>query len=605
MKATITLLILLALTVPLFRAQTQPLATRRATVTQLETQPATLNRDTLLVMAYADLVRDLIKKEPPDSCLLYIEKAGVLARKRDWQQGILLTLIRKASCLNIANRHYEALRVGLTGLTLAEKQGDLYYQGLFHRSLGNNYDMLDNYDKAIPHYETCLRLSERIPALLITRAHALVELGDAYRFIRKQPGRAKKLIEQAIAIYQANDSSSLGYAYDYYGQALTDLHLFQEAEESFIRAHRYNTQSEKEYLLSELLLHEAELYVLEKKYEKAIAKAQDCLIYSKRKKSLYGQRGAYRVLFASYKAQGRMSEALASHEQFVFFNDALNETSNSERFQAVRAGYEQQTQTDRISQLTISQQRRIQQILVAGLSVLLIFLGYVFYNNRQLRRKNRAISGALLQGQTLERQRVAADLHDNLGGTLSALHWSLEAIDKTRLTPVEQAVYATISQQVSQAYTDVRLLSHNLLPDELAKQGLVVALAKLVDKMNLNTTVRFCLTGTDNFPRLDRQLEFELYSVCLELLTNITKHARATEGYIDIAQHKGRLKLTVGDNGAGLTTGQRSDGRGLQNVAARVASLGGTWVVVSVPDGGIQHQIAVPIRTPAHASSQT
>ena len=215
-----------------------------------------------------------------------------------------------------------------------------------------------------------------------------------------------------------------------------------------------------------------------------------------------------------------------------------------------------------------------------------------------LQVQNQQITTAHLQGQTTERQRVAADLHDNLGTTLSALHWSLEAMDTTKLSAVEQAVYATINQQVSQAYNDVRLLSHNLLPDELAKQGLAVALCHLVDKMNRNTTVRFGLSGTDALPQLDQQAEFELYSICLELLNNTIKHAHATEGFIDLTLANGMLYMTVGDNGTGVAN-QRTDGRGLQNVAARVDSLAGTWKVDSTPGGGVQNRISVPVRIPS------
>lgn len=209
--------------------------------------------------------------------------------------------------------------------------------------------------------------------------------------------------------------------------------------------------------------------------------------------------------------------------------------------------------------------------------------------------QNRRITSAHLQGQTTERQRVAADLHDNLGTTLSALHWNLEAMDNAKLSPVEQAVYATISQQVNQAYNDVRLLSHNLLPDELAKKGLAVALQNLMQKMNRNTAVRFDLSGADTLPRLDQQTEFELYSICLELLNNTIKHANATEGHIELALANNALFLTVGDNGAGLN-GHHSEGHGLQNIAARVASLGGTWAVDSGAGGGVLNRIQVPVR---------
>ncbi len=218
-----------------------------------------------------------------------------------------------------------------------------------------------------------------------------------------------------------------------------------------------------------------------------------------------------------------------------------------------------------------------------------------------LQNRNNELQAAHLQGQTTERQRVAADLHDNLGTTLSALHWNLEAMDNAKLSPVEQAVYATIRQQVGQAYTDVRLLSHNLLPDELAKKGLAVALQNLVQKMNRNTALRFDLSGANALPRLDQQTEFELYSICLELLNNTIKHANATEGHIELTLTKNTLVLTVGDNGAGLN-GHQSDGHGLQNIAARVASLGGTWAVESEPGGGVLNRIQVPVKTPSHAS---
>lgn len=379
------------------------------------------------------------------------------------------------------------------------------------------------------------------------------------------------------------------------------MNLFRQAEESFTHADRYLAQSGKEYLMPELLLHKAELYIAERKYAKAIRQARVCLDYSVRKESRYGQRGAYRILYQSNKALGHLDSALANHEQFVVMNDAINETANSERFRAEQSDYALQTQQDTIAQLTISQQRQTQWLLLGSLVLLLLFSIHVFHNNRQLSQKSRAITSALLQGQTLERQRVAADLHDNLGSTPSALRWNLEATDKTRLSAVEQTIYATISQQIGQAYTDVRLLSHNLLPDELAKQGLAVALQKLIDKMNRSTPVRFQLSGAHSLPRLDRQTEFELYSICLELLNNTIKHAQANQGHIEVSQANGNLHLTVADNGTGLDN-QRSDGRGLQNVAARVDSIGGHWTVDSTPGGGVQHRITVPVKMPVRVS---
>lgn len=584
----------LLVTTTLATAQTNPIQATWTAVRQLEAQPATFQRDTALVRAYANFALDMVKLESADSGIIYAEKAYALAKTISWMPGVLLALVRKASCQNIANQYFDALQTGLQGLQLAEQQQDGYYQALFHRSLGNNYDMLDNYDRAVPHYERCLKLTEGVPALQHTRGHALVELGDAYRFYYKKPARAKALIEQAIRIYAAHDSSALGYAYDYYGQALTDLKLYRQAEQSFVRSEQYYRQFGKTYLLPELLLHEAELYGAMNDYDRAIAKARECLLVSQQQKSFYGLRGAYRILYEAGKATGNYTSALTNHEFYMQLNDSVNATNRDLKFQGLRADYELQRQKTLNQELTIGKQKQAESILLTGVGLLLIFSAYIIYNNRQLRQKNRAILSALLQGQTLERQRVAADLHDNLGTTLSALHWNLETLDKTHLSPSEQAVYANISQQVSQAYNDVRLLAHNLLPEQLAKQGLVVALQHLVDKLNRSTLVKFQLTGADALPRLGQQTEFELYSICLELLQNTLKHANATESQLSFSLKKDSLCLTVSDNGRGLD-GQGKDGRGLQNVAARVKALDGQWEVESNADTGVKHNISIPV----------
>jgi len=589
-KEVITLLLLIG---GALLAQTSQVTARWDAIRRLEAQPSTLGRDTVLVQAYADFIQEWVKKELPDTGIFYADRAYQLARNRDWNKGILLSLIRKASCQNLANRHYEALRTGLTGLKLAEQRGDVYYQGVFHRSLGNNYDMLDNYARAIPHYETSLRLSERVPALNLTRAHVLVELGDAYRLHRKRPDRAKVLQEQAIAIYQAHDSSALGYAYDYYGQALTDLNLFRQAEEAFRRSKQLYDRFGKEYLVPELLLHEAELYAAARQHERAIAKARQCLAYSQRKKSLYGQRGAYRVLYQSSRALKQSDSALAHHEQFVVLNDSINETNNNQRFQAVQADYALQTQADTIARMTIRQQQQTQQVLLASVGMLLLFSGYVFYQNRKLRRKNAEVSAASLQGQTLERRRVAADLHDSLGGLLASLRWQMQQVDEYGLDEKQRGIFQTTLQTLTDAYQRVRLISHNLLPDELEKQGLAQGLRYLVNTLNRAGGIQIDLEMDGLNERLPKQTEFELYSISLELLTNVLKHAGATEAYLELHRRNGTLKLTVSDNGRGWD-GQTTDGHGWKNIQHRLDSLGGQATVLPRAGRGTEVEIRVP-----------
>ena len=115
-----------------------------------------------------------------------------------------------------------------------------------------------------------------------------------------------------------------------------------------------------------------------------------------------------------------------------------------------------------------------------------------------LLKQNAELQAALLQGQTIERKRVAADLHDSLGSTMTSLIWTLQAIDTHKLQPEEQNVYQNLKKMLSNAYDEVRLLSHNLLPEEFEKQGLVSALQYFVRKVNQNSSIKFDLQIAEN-----------------------------------------------------------------------------------------------------------
>lgn len=106
--------------------------------------------------------------------------------------------------------------------------------------------------------------------------------------------------------------------------------------------------------------------------------------------------------------------------------------------------------------------------------------------NDELIMKNQEILEALTKGQTIERKRVALELHDNLGSTLSALKWRLETINGDNLNEKERKVYAGIVDMMKNAYAEVRLISHNMLPVELEERGLFEALNKFINDINIS-----------------------------------------------------------------------------------------------------------------------
>jgi signal transduction histidine kinase len=214
--------------------------------------------------------------------------------------------------------------------------------------------------------------------------------------------------------------------------------------------------------------------------------------------------------------------------------------------------------------------------------------------NAQLRAKNQEIEEALLRGQTQERRRVAADLHDNLGGTLIAIKNSLLTLNPARLTSREQGIYHNLHGMIRGAYTEVRHLSHNLQPEELEKHGLAEAVQRLVTRLNLTQPIRFDLCLTE-LPHLSKSTEFHLYSICLELCTNVLRHSQATLASVVFETAGSDLVLTVDDNGQGMTDSEAS-GMGLQNIYARTETLGGWISVQTAPQVGTSFCVVLPVR---------
>ena len=580
-------------------AQRSALDQARQETMALESRKPSIARDTLLALSLYECARLYSESKTPDSAIIYINRADTLSKRHQWKTGEGLQEYRTGNyymtlgLATVATEHF------LKALKCFQESKDTWRQSQTYNYLGvntvyNDFSDTANVLRGIKLLEKAYHLARK-GGFARAKAAALINIIQAYEKI----GEYRKALY--VAQLMPENFAGSNPLFPWTTMAVCYAHTENSKEYHRYRdsiATRKNLSAYERYYISfefgAMELHfknviKAEHYALEMR--------QAALELQADKKVLEAEILLHQV----YKAINNPNLALWHLEQVRALEKKLSETTSKQAVEELQLKYNTQriqADNDRL------QQTRTQNFLLAGLGLLAVFTAYAFRSNRQLRQKNREISEALLQGQTLERKRVAADLHDNLGSTLSALQWSLEVIDKTKLTKPEQDVYATLSQQVSQAHNDVRLLSHNLLPDELAKQGLAATLRNLVEKMNRNTPVHFSLTGADSLPRLDRQTEFELYSICLELLNNVLKHAQASETSIDIQQTNNTLHLTINDNGTGIDR-QQSTGRGLQNIATRVESLAGTWVTDSPPGKGTQNRIIVPLRMPARASSQT
>ncbi len=205
---------------------------------------------------------------------------------------------------------------------------------------------------------------------------------------------------------------------------------------------------------------------------------------------------------------------------------------------------------------------------------------------------------AMVQGQEKERLRIARDLHDDLGGTLAAVKMHIGNL-QTHIDRKEnpEQLLEKLNDLTSIAYNRVRSIAHERNVGVMADKGLVPAIKSLTEKISSarNLEISFETYGLTN--RISNNLEITIFRFVQELITNIIKHAYATEATISMTQHDKELNIIVEDNGRGFKVGKlvEKDGMGLGSIERRVEFLEGTMEVDSTIGRGTHIIIDIPL----------
>jgi two-component system, NarL family, sensor histidine kinase UhpB len=209
----------------------------------------------------------------------------------------------------------------------------------------------------------------------------------------------------------------------------------------------------------------------------------------------------------------------------------------------------------------------------------------------RLERERRDSALRELAAQERERLRIARELHDEVGQMLTAIALRAErAADDA--APVERSALLEISQTALGSLEDVRRIARELRPEVLDDLGLVNAVIALCGRVDRQPGLRVRRELEWSLPKLAPEVELVIYRVAQEALTNVLRHAAATEVVVELRREPDSVVLEVADNGRGLPGDAVERGmRGMRERASVIdAELdvharaeGGTRVVLNVP----------------------
>ena len=221
---------------------------------------------------------------------------------------------------------------------------------------------------------------------------------------------------------------------------------------------------------------------------------------------------------------------------------------------------------------------------------------------RESEQRLRFLTSQLLSAQERERKRISMELHDELGQSLAVLKLQIRAIERglgddqqdLKEGCVELLLY------LDGVIDDIRRLSRDLSPAILEDLGLQSALKYLINEVSKHYTVSHAFEVADLDQLFPAEAQIIIYRIFQECLTNISRHAGATEVSIAVKEHEGLISLTIEDNGAGfdpaLVLARRATARGLGLAALdeRARMLGGTLEIRSQPGIGTRVTCVIP-----------
>lgn len=389
---------------------------------------------------------------------------------------------------------------------------------------------------------------------------------------------------------------------------------------------KLSSEREDREMVAKSLFHIGYINKLKKDYSKAkkyLNKSEAIVpfqAYSELRKMVYKE-----IADVHFKS-GDIKVAYGYLLKYAMLNDSILHKNRLESFNNVALKYGAQEKQTSIELLKIEKkyaeeknksQRRTLYILAIGLFVVTLSIYFIikFYdqristakiiteqkeeiNKQQIRKLEDDIKmssmRSVIEGQEIERERIAKDLHDSLGGLLSTIKLHFDQVQSKRTDLNELKEYKKAYELLDTAVEEVRSISRNLQPGSLQDLGLVPAIKDLINRFDGGVSPVIDFQFYDLPDKIDKMVSLSIYRVVQELLTNSLKHAQASEILIQINTEGDELVIQYEDDGIGFDQNNlKRKGMGLENIKSRVNYMHGTITIDTAKDMGISVLIRV------------
>ncbi|NMM48732.1 tetratricopeptide repeat-containing sensor histidine kinase [Marinigracilibium pacificum] len=556
-----------------------------------------------------------------DSAHLNLEKALEQYNIDNNQKGLTLTNKWMGSLFRVIGNSDKALEYYLEAMSIAERNNFNEEYAKLNNNIGGIYLDEKQYDKALDLFYKCLELSVDKSV----KATSLSNIGFAYQK-KGEYSRAIDFLKKSLSIHlEINNESGQLKVLTYIISTFKLMGQFDLAlEYSYHLVKKYESLNLKNNLMAELNMRGL-IHRNLKNYDSAIFYTNKALELAKEINYPYPHY-IYANLSMIHEDAGQYKEALDHLYIFQEMKDSIDQVQNKIKTDELLAKFDATAKEKEIQILEkekklqlaeINQKEMTQTVSFVGAGVMLIVFTIILINYQQkikaqkllaikseelnkqkeleLTRENELKTiKADINGQEKERERIARELHDGIAGNLAGIKLNLENVlasdnGKQRL---EKLIY-----DIDQTYSEVRTLSHHLVPPRIKEISFISLIEKYLDDISKIHTIAISFSNhpQSEINKLSDNIKNEFYRIIQELTINIIKHADAKSIDISLTKHDYSLNLIIEDDGSGFDTTAIPMGIGLSNIQSRVKLLKGRINIDSNINRGTIIDITIPL----------
>lgn len=419
---------------------------------------------------------------------------------------------------------------------------------------------------------------------------------------------AKKFLDKAEKLISPYPDSSVN-AFYYYGKTLYFITRQKNAEAlPVIDKGIFYTEKFNQNMLAQMFyFNKFDILKKLKRYEEAKKVLEDVLAEKSLAIDLKNRKTFYKQLSALNEEMGNPKEALVWEQKYSKLNDSLNTENVKLEINKIESKYNAAEKERKIATLNAEKNQKDLEVnkknsYLWGLSLvlllvisLLIFLWIIFRKNKKIneqkineikQKEELSLTKAILEGEERERERIARDLHDGLGGMLAGVKINFSTWSANHLDIEKDKEFYRILGQLDNSVGELRHVARNLMPESLLNFGLETALTDLCEFYN-RKDIEIDFQAINIEKKLPLNIQLNIYRIVQELLANAIKHANASNILLQCSQSGKDFFITIEDNGKGFVHNpeQKTKSMGLRNLKNRVDYMKGNMEITSDNQG--------------------